>query len=393
MAAILSGLGLLCACQPQPVADFTSLDSFFESHMTEHRIPGLTAAILTPDSTLWQQSYGYADLDRKIPMTARHIQNIASVSKTFTSTAVMQLWEQGKLDLEADINTYLPFSVRHPAFPEIPITLHHLLTHTSSISDGPAYGASYACGDPGVSLADWISGYLQVEGAYFDPEHNFLSDQPGTTREYSNVGYGLLGYIVAQVSGQSFSSYCQQHIFSPLGMTHTGWFLADIDTSMHAQTYMWQNPTQYERLASSELIPDLLPASDSGFVATCRYSFYNYPDGLLRTSVEDLSKYMKVWLNGGRYAGGQLLKPETIDLMLTPQLSDNLRQGLCWSYTGFEAVWGHGGNDPGVQTAFYFSREKGIGMIILQNADAGGRSEKLEQMYQAGIRAVREAQL
>lgn len=384
LTLLLISLVSLYACQ-ESTSPHNGLDAFFEDHIDQNHIPGLAGAIVSPDSVIWQQAYGFADLENRVPMSVHHIQNIASVSKTFTSTAVMQLWEQGKLDLQADVNTYLPIPVRNPAFPNTPITVFQLLTHTSSIIDGPAYGESYACGDPVVSLKDWIEGYLQMNGPYYDAEGNYLSGEPGTEREYSNVGYGLLGYMVEQISGQAFSEYCQVHIFDPLGMTHTGWFLSDIDTRLHSQTYIWQRPAEFSRIAESGLVPNVLAETDSGHVATCPYSFFNYPDGLLRTSVEDLSRFMQVWLNQGRYPGGQLLKPETIDQVLSPQLEGNKRQGLCWSYTGFEAVWGHGGNDPGVQTAFYFSREKGFGMIVLQNTGDGSRTEKLKEMYAAGL--------
>jgi CubicO group peptidase (beta-lactamase class C family) len=98
-------------------------------------------------------------MENKIPMTDKTIQNIGSISKTITATAVMQLWEKGKFKLDDDVNGYLPFKERNPYFPDDPITFRELLTHKSSIKDGPAYEDSYACGDPTISLKDWIEDF------------------------------------------------------------------------------------------------------------------------------------------------------------------------------------------------------------------------------------------
>ncbi len=124
----------------------------------------------------------------------------------------MQLWENGQLSLEEDINIYLPEPIRNPHFPDIPITIQQLLTHTSSINDGSAYGESYSCGDPKISLTDWITNYLRKEGTFYNEMENFLLKEPGEQHQYSNVGYGLLGYIVEEITDKPFNSYCQQHI-------------------------------------------------------------------------------------------------------------------------------------------------------------------------------------
>ena len=153
-------------------------------------------------------------------MTTESILNIGSVSKLVTSTAALLLWEKGKIDLDGDVSQYLPFSVEHPSGGG-PITVRQLLTHTSGLQDGEYYDDSYACGDPVVSLEKWLRGYLVEGGPYYD-EGNFLEQAPGTTFEYSNVGYGLLGLIVQQVSGQNFTTFTRENIFEPLGMGSTG---------------------------------------------------------------------------------------------------------------------------------------------------------------------------
>jgi len=205
--------------------------------------PGLAVCRIQAGRVTGSAGFGWADLEKQVAMTTDTIMNIASVSKTITATAVMQLHESGALDLDRSVDEYLPFLVRNPGFPDSIITCRQLLAHRSSIKDGPAYGAGYSCGDPTVNLADWLAGYLQTDGEYFDLEGNFHTWEPGTIeppaqpRAYSNVGYGLLAYIVELVSGTPFTRYTIEKIFAPLGMQDSGWYLTEIDRSRHAVTY------------------------------------------------------------------------------------------------------------------------------------------------------------
>ena len=331
-----------------------------DAHFASQNISGFSAALTKGNQRIWSYAYGLADRAAGIAMTPDHIQNIGSVSKTFTANAIMQLWEEGRFDLDGDINEFLPFSVRNPNFPEEPITFRQLLSHRSSINDGPSYDASYACGDPIVSLEDWIAGYFTPGGTYYDAEGNFHIWKPGTVdpppepRAYTNVGYGLLGYLVENISGQLFSDFCQERIFAPLGMDNTGWHLKDIDLSMHSILYtpLGDDPQPPEDGSFDSMLPaDGYTAADmvpNGYIPHCQYSFYNYPDGLVRTSVNQLSRFLRAYSMGGEFNGYRLLKSETIDMMLSETHFD---RGLCWDTYSFgseDTFWGHDGGDPGV---------------------------------------------
>ena len=309
---------------------------------------------------IWSGAFGHANLENKIPMDTDLVMNIASISKTFTATAVMQLWEQGKIGLDNDINDYLPVSVRNPHQAELPITLFHLLTHTSSILDGPQYDASYSDGDPLISLEQWIRGYLLPGGSYYDAAQNFSVAEPGSQREYSNVGYGLLGYLVEQISGMPFNLYCLENILAPLGMNHSGWFLHEIDISRHITPYEFEEGQNK---------------------ALNLYSFPNYPDGLLRTSVSELSRFLMAIINGGSYEDAMILKKSTLKKMIKLQLNGDQEQGLCWHKIPFESMWGHSGGDPGVATHMYFSPNTKIGIIVFQNNHNGDLFSIVRKLY------------
>jgi CubicO group peptidase (beta-lactamase class C family) len=383
-----AALGCTIGCAPtpsqqgHPVSD--DLDGFIRARLEEDHAPGFAACIVKGDQLLWSGGYGFANIEARIPMTPETLQNIGSISKTVTATAIMQLWQAEELALDDDVSNYLPFVIRNPRFPETPITCRQLLTHRSSITDGPAYGASYACGDPAVSLADWISGYFMPGGPYYSADENFHQWEPGTAdppprpRAYSNVGYGLLGYLVETISGMPFSAYCHDEIFVPLGMPETAWYLADLDISKHAVPYSFL-PEDFETPDEPEFdsmlpAPGLTPADlQPGTLAPhCLYSFYNYPDGLVRTSVLELSRFLRAYILGGELEGGRILRRETVETMLS---FEHYGRGLCWSpreMDNGDFLWGHGGGDPGISTYMGFRPADGVGVIVFYNFSSPG---------------------
>jgi CubicO group peptidase (beta-lactamase class C family) len=312
--------------------------------------------------------------------------NIASISKTVTATAVMQLWEDGRVNLDQDINAHLPFEVRNPHHPGESITVRQLLTHTSSIGDSALYRQSYACGDPQVSLPRWIEGYLIEGGEYYRSE-NWHDWRPGEGWDYSNVGFGLLGYLVEAVSGVAFGDYVRTHILGPLGMTETSWYLADLDRTKHAipYTYVADGKMQGELVTENDGRPIEIP--DEGFIPNCLYSFYNISDGLLRTSVRQLARYLSAYMNHGSLAGKRILAANTVQEMLSDQIDAALLpeetkgQGLAWYQAKANGTgWGHGGRDPGVSTEMRLRSDGEVGVIVFTNtgrAELDGLVEKL----------------
>lgn len=374
-------LGAMAGCsseQTESINKYAELNAFLDAHLSSQNAPGMSAALVKGDELLWSYGYGFANRAMNIGMTPDHIQNIGSISKTFTATAIMQLWEEEKFQLDDDINNYLPLSIRNPRFPDEPITFRQLLAHRSSITDGPSYDASYACGDPAVSLEDWITGYFTPGGAYYDAEANFHTWKPGTVdpptppRAYTNVGYGLLGYLVEQIAGQPFNEFCNERIFIPLGMDNSGWHISEIDVEKHSVLYtpLGDKPEAPEdgnldgMLAAEGFTADDL--KPNGFIPHCLYSFYNYPDGLVRTNAVELSLFLRAYMQGGQLGGQQLLKAETIDMMLS---KTHFEQGLCWDTYNLQGneFWGHDGGDPGVATLMAFNKDTNTGLVILFN--------------------------
>ncbi len=349
------------------------VDDFFKETMISQHISGIAACTIKNHEVNWSKGYGWADIDKKIPMSPEStVQNIGSISKTITATAAMQLWEKGKFKLDNDVNEFLPFKVWNPLFPDQQITFRQLLTHRSSIKDGPSYGASYACGDPTVPLKNWLKEYFTPGGQFYDKNENFHTWKPGETgplparpRAYSNVAFGLLGHLIEVISGVSLDTYCQKYIFSPLGMDHTSWFLSKLDTSKHAIPYTFIPAGKAENVLLKGGKTKKKVSKDS-FVPNCLYSFPNYPDGLVRTSVHQLSGFLLAYMGRGSHKGVQILKKDTVTTMLS---KNHYGKGLCWFSYDYknDIAWGHGGGDPGVSTIMLFRPSDKSGVIIFAN--------------------------
>lgn len=358
-----------------------SLDQFIMAQAERFRVPGIAVGVVKGDELVWSKGYGWANLENQTRMNPQSVLNIASVSKTVTATAVMQLWERGLIDLDADVNTYLDFDVQHPLHPGSAITVRQLLTHTSSIRDGSVYKKGYACGDPSTTLNDWIENYFSENGTFYAPEENYYEEGPGEIYRYSNVAFGLLGAIVESSAGMPFHAYVKQHIFEPLEMHHSGYFLSEMDTTEFAVPYLYLGPLQKQIAAPADTpLPYYNPY--------CFYSFWNYPDGLVRTSVEDLAHFAIAYMNEGVYNGKRILKGSTIEMMHRSQLSEEINedadQGFSWFYSpGLDPSWFHGGSDPGVSTRLYVDRINKIGVIVLQNANSDNAFFIARELYNA----------
>lgn len=356
------------------------IDEYVRSVMRTRFIPGAAISLLEKGRVQWARGYGFANLERQVPMTPETILNVGSVTKTVTATAIMQLWEQGRLDLDADLNTVLPFPVRNPAHPTQPITVRHLLTHTSSIHDGPDYERSYVCGDPAHPLNEWVREYVTQTKAPSPDERHFTDATPGAAWEYSNVGFGLLGVVIETIAKQRYADYTTEHIFEPLGMTSTGWYLDRIDRARHATPYQHvaSGPAQVEMLQDPSWVPSAHPAPT--FVPYCLYSFPTLPDGLMRTTAVDLSRFVAAYQSEGALGSARILRPATVRAMLSPQpvtlpaSGGHGKQGLAWYQTGTPPMWQHGGADPGI-SALVCLNPNGRAVVVICNALSQGSAE------------------
>lgn len=339
---------------------------------------GFSVAIVNESGTLYEKGIGYSDVEIKKKYTEKTIQNIGSISKTLVGIALLKAQELGKLKLDDPINNYLPFSVENPFYPETPITIRNLATHTSTITDNEFYLKRNYILKPNqnlasvklyledeqvinpydsiISLKTYLQNVLTKEGKWYKKE-DFLTHKPSEIFEYSNVATSLAAYIIEIATGESFDKFTKKHILEPLKMNSSGWKFEDIDFSSYSRLY--QSPDT------------LLPF----------YSLITYPDGNFITSSNDLAKYLTELIKG--FAGnGTILNQESYKEYFREQLtaknflkrnernpySDEYNLGIFigFSYTG---NIGHTGGDPGVGSIMFFNPKTKIGRLLIINTN------------------------
>lgn len=350
---VLTTTCLLCSlsCDNELGSSYDDLDRFILERVEAGHIAGLSAALVKDGEVVCCGSYGYANIEQKLIVDKATTFKLASISKTITAVAIMQLWEQGKFNLDDDVNLYLPFSVRNPHYPVVPVTFRQLLTHTSSIRyNDPVIDGMYVLGDSPIPLSEYLPNYLCPGGDYYYPDENWWDFPPGTQFDYGTIGTALLGYLVERISGQPFNQYCDANIFIPLDMSDTSWFLTGVDLNRLAMPYTFDGD-KYS------------PYGHTG----CP----NYPSVQLRTSAAHLGHFLLAFMNGGEFGGVRILQAATVELMRTPQIPDlNPGQGLIWVITtmGERTLIGHSGGQPGISTYMYYCPADNSGVIILCNS-------------------------
>ncbi|MFX0091944.1 MAG: serine hydrolase domain-containing protein [Candidatus Hodarchaeota archaeon] len=323
------------------------LDRNIRAVMGQYDVPSLVAAIIQNTSLVWAKGYGEQPANDTIYM-------IGSITKTFTATAMLQLYEQGLIDLDDDVSSYLPFELRNPSYPDVPITIRMLLTHQSSLNS-----SQEICGYYQLKFQDlfrnisqfneiyppyplWLEHYLTSNGSLYSP-NLWGSWEPGTEFVYSNTGYTILSYLVELVSNKTFEQYLSDHIFSPLNMTNIGYNYSDFDSEKLAIPYD-------QHLV--ELWPFLFGTNMSEKVEVLpSYNTEATGDGGLRTSVLDLSHFFIAHMNGGVYNGVRILEEKTIELMHKKVSS---YYGLGWMWNDYFQTQGHTGAMFGFLSAMVF---------------------------------------
>jgi CubicO group peptidase (beta-lactamase class C family) len=330
------------------------LEAFFDGiiplQLERSDVAGATVLVMKDGKDLLRKGYGYADVAKKKPVDPETtIFRLASISKLFTWISVMQLAEQGKLDIDADVNKYLDFQIA-PAFGK-PITLRNLMTHTGGFEEE---NRDVLLMDPKQArpLRDFM-----IEN---QPRRIF---PPGEVPAYSNYGVGLAGYIVQRVSAEPFEQYVAEHIFQPLGMKHSSF--------------------------KQPLAEDLLPFPSDGYWGNTEkpavgFEIFNpAPAGGVSSTASDMGRLAQGLLNGGDLDGHRILKSETLNAMWTRQFgtSDAL-PAMCM---GFYQTWrnglrfvGHGGDLIAFHSIFLLEPKEKLVIFISYNSAGSANRTRAE---------------
>lgn len=362
LAFLLVFAMLLCACQPivaptggmptqseQLVLDpkmVTEIEALIEQTMADYQIPGFAIGIIKDGQVVYTNTLGLAEYDTNRPITTETLFPVASLSKQFTAAAIMQLVEEGKVKLDAPVVEYLPyFEMADAQYSDI--TIRQLLAHTSGIPQIPMRQYGYDSDDPG---ADALSDYVRSLG------NMKLDNAPGETWNYSNIGYNVLGDVIANVSGESYERYVKTHILDPLGMEHSTFLLEEIDFDELSKGHYLTN-------SGEMVVIDDLP-----------HTRVYAPAAGLVTSLSDLDQWAAVLSNHGELDGNRVLDESTVNEMWSPvavlDWGDFFQDyALGWTVAeleGHRLVW-HGGSNPGFVSNLIVAPEDGLAVVTLDN--------------------------
>lgn len=339
--------------------------------MEKNQAVGLAVVTVKDGEVIYNKSLGYKDLENKIALGDSDIFRIASISKSFTATAIMQLVEQGKLSLDADVSDLVGFKVRNPKYPETPITVKMLLSHTSSMNDSNGYFTINKINPD--SSKTWETAWNAYE--------------PGTNYEYCNLGFNTLGTILERISGERFDKYIVNHILNPLGI-YGGYEVLSLDSTKFVKLYSYNE-------ADSSFTHS--PAAYSTREDEIKNYVFGHstpvfsPTGGLKVSALDLAKAMMMHMGNGTLNGVKIID-STSSAMMQSKVAEKTDEGDSYGFAirisdqllDNHTMIGHTGSAYGVFTSMFWDKDKKFGFIVMTN----GCNERTDNNFMAIHREV-----
>jgi len=347
---LLFSLSLLLIHLPGASAQNSKADSAILAIMRETPVMGLSVAVVKNNKLVFTNAYGYKNQQTLEPLATSNLFRIASISKSFTATAMMQLVEKKKVSLDDDISALVGFIVRNPSFPEQPISLRMILSHRSSINDSQGYFSLDAINP--AKNPDWRKCYN--------------SYAPDSGYQYCNLNYNMAGAILERISGIRFDQYIQQNILQPLSL-FGGYNVDEFDTQQFAQIY------EYNRDSAKFLY-------SSGAYASRKKELESYtlgystpifsPTGGMKISAPDLANYMMMHANYGKYNGKRIIAKKSARKMQT-MYSEKEQYGLALSKSvnliEGKTLVGHTGSAYGLYSIMFFDPREKFGIVVISN--------------------------
>jgi len=329
------------------------LDGIVPLQLKQDDIAGATVSVVKDGRLLFAKGYGYADVEKQKPVSAQDtLFRPGSISKLFTWTAIMQLYEQGKVDLDKDINEYLDYKIPE-AFGK-PITLKNVLTHTPGFEE--QIKDLFSVNQLSPNLGQYLKTHI--------PRRIY---PPGTVPAYSNYATAVAGYIVERVSGKLFEDYVAENILKPLNMTHS--------------TFVQPLPSDLAPLMSNGYRLGSDPAEPFEIVNA-------YPAGSLSSSATDLAQFMIAHLQEGQLGNARILKPETARLMHSRLFAlDDAANAMCYGFyeesRNGHRIIGHGGDTIYFHSDLHLVLDQKLGFFVSYNSAGKGSSSGRLNLWHA----------
>ena len=374
---------------PEAFASSADLDRYLEDLTESGGPPAISLVVVKDGAMVYNNAFGLADGPNGIPATPDSVYHWFSVTKIPTAIAVLQLVEQGVIELDDEVREYLPFfDVEYPSPDSQPVTIAHLLTHSSGLPDDiPAcLGCVHLEDEPALNQTELLRDVKL-------PGYNTLKFEPGSRAVYTNVGYQTLGVVVEQASGLSYEEYVERNILDPLGMSNTRF---EYTSTMTPSGAVGAHPmadfqTIFFPLIGSPWPSEYVRDYEDGWAWFNRFLFdANPPSGLIGPAPE-LARLVTALLNGGELDGARILSEETVEMMLTerhvtpgssPQWGDfkrfeDWKQGLGFKVVndGGRVHYAHGGGGAAFRAFMRLYPDEELGVVILVNGTNLDRQE------------------
>lgn len=339
--------------------------------MQETPVMGLSVAVVKNNKIIYTHSFGLKNAAANAPLTNENIFRIASISKSFSATSIMQLVEANKLSLDQDVSELLGFKVRNPKFPETVITLRLMLSHLSSINDSQGYFSLDSI-NPAKS-ANWENCYNNYE--------------PGKRYNYCNLNFNMIGTIIEKISGERFDAYVQNHILLPLKL-YGGYYVDGLDKTKFATIYEYrtdsakfiESPGAYATRTAE------IAAYQMGY-STPVFS----PTGGMKISAKDLATYMMMHCNYGKYNGVRIISKKSSKRMQTPA-SEIEQYGFAIETStkiiDGKVMTGHTGSAYGLYSAMFFNPDEKFGIVVISNGCHPGYSNGYNAVIRKTVNAL-----
>ncbi|KYK24762.1 hypothetical protein AYK25_01665 [Thermoplasmatales archaeon SM1-50] len=339
-----------------PVIIDDEFDSKIAELMKKGHMPSLVACIIKDNTTVWSKAYGYLDYYKRINATIDTVYPIASVTKSVTATAIMQIIENESynVDLDDNVSEYLPFDLKNPRYPNVNISFRILLAHQSSLGDSTIrFILLFTLLKIPFNLITFQH-YLVKGGVLYHPKV-WNDYRPGEGVCYTTQGIDILGLLIEQITNQSYSDYCQNHIFKPLKMFNTSFYFSDITRAQLVCLYIWM----------------------AGFYLKQPYiQTSNLAGGGLKTTLSDFSHFLIMHTSGGMYDGVRILSEESVEEMHRAQYpgyyDGGFLYGLGWYQRTIEneTYGGHAGNWRGARAQMKMRYSDKVGILFFWNQNS-----------------------
>ncbi|MGN6353563.1 MAG: serine hydrolase domain-containing protein [Parafilimonas sp.] len=334
------------------IAQNTKVELQIDSIMKVYKMVGLSVAVVKKGDLIYTHSFGLKNIATNTPLTDDNIFRIASISKSFSATAIMQLVEAKKLSLNDDVSNLIGFTVRNPKFPDKIITLKMLMSHTSSLNDSQGYFTLDSINP--AKTSNWAKCYSDYA--------------PGTGYAYCNLNYNMVGTIIERVSGERFDKYIKAHILDKLGL-YGGYEVSALDSSKFATLYEYDSATRQFVAADGAYNPRT--AEINNYVMGYSTPIFS-PTGGMKISAADLARYMTMHACYGKYKGTRIISKKSAKTMQTPVSGGEGGYGLAImtaknTIIPGETMKGHTGSAYGLYSMMFFHPKKKFGIVAITN--------------------------